>query len=289
MLENRDTLLIGDQAKWGLRVKVDPGTELLAEPLENPVVPGVELIENWRVDTLTQGRDGLELQIQSTLTSFDSGSFVVPGRDILLLRPDGYVDTLHLEQLSLEYTTIAVDTTGFVAKPLKEQMNYPVTFAEVLPWAGGGVLLLALVVALVWLIRRRMKNQPVLGHSRPSDPPHVVALRELDRIRAEKLWQQQRQKEYYTAVTDTIRKYIEGRYRVSAMESTTPEIIAMLKGMELPEKEFAQLQDLLFTADLVKFAKYTATDSENEQAIPVAVRFVNATFLQTLEEETNRG
>ena len=42
-------------------------------------------------------------------------------------------------------------------------------------------------------------------------------------------------------------------------------------------------------ADLVKFAKYSASEGENERAIPVAVRFVNATYVVKLEEEENNG
>ena len=72
------------------------------------------------------------------------------------------------------------------------------------------------------------------------------------------------------------------------MELTTPEIIALLRNYPLPEQEFAELQTLLQDADLVKFAKYTPSEEENERAIPVAVRFVNATFLQTLEEDSSR-
>ena len=38
------------------------------------------------------------------------------------------------------------------------------------------------------------------------------------------------------------------------------------------------------TADLVKFAKYVPQAAENEEAIPMAVRFVNAAFEQQLQE-----
>ncbi len=288
--QEKDTLLIGDQVQWGFRVQVAPEIEILLEPLENPVVQGVELIENWKIDTLKSRKDALDLHIRSTLTSFDSGSFVVPGRDVYLLRPDGQLDTLHLDELSLEYTTVAVDTADFEVRPMKEQMTYPVTVAEAAPYGAGLLVLVLLAWLLVRYWNRRAANRPIFGAPKPVDPPHVVALRELDRIQQAQLWQSHRTKQYYTAVTDVLRKYIEGRYQVSAMESTTPEIIAMLKDCSIPASEFADFKDLLMTADMVKFAKYVATQEENERAIPVAVRFVNATFLQTMmEEETKRG
>ena len=290
MQEKKDTLLIGDQTQWGLQVQVVPETEVLVAPLENPVVQGVEVIENWKIDTLKSRKDALDLRIHSTLTSFDSGSFVVPGRELYLLRPDGQVDTVHLDDLTLEYTTIPVDTANFEVQPMKAQMKYPVTFAEVAPWGAGLLALILLAWVLVRYWQRRRANQPVFGAPKPVDPPHVVALRDLDRIRQAQLWQNNQTKQFYTEVTEVLRKYIEDRYDVSAMESTTPEILAMLKAFSIPATEFADLQDLLTTADMVKFAKYVALQEENERAIPVAVRFVNATFLQTLtEEEPNRG
>ena len=183
MQEKKDTLLIGDQAQWGLQVQVVPETEVLVAPLENPVVQGVEVIENWKIDTLKSRKDALDLRIHSTLTSFDSGSFVVPGRELYLLRPDGQVDTVHLDDLTLEYTTIPVDTANFEVQPMKAQMKYPVTFAEVAPWGAGLLALILLVWVLVRYWQRRRANQPVFGAPKPVDPPHVVALRDLDRIR----------------------------------------------------------------------------------------------------------
>ncbi|MBR5249864.1 MAG: hypothetical protein IKV28_04670 [Bacteroidales bacterium] len=288
MYEKKDTLLIGDQTQWEIQLQVTPKTELLLKPLENPAAPGVEVIENWCVDTLSKRQDELTLKVHATLTSFDSGSFKVPGREFYLLHPDGQVDTLHVGDLSLEYTTLAVDTTDFVPMPLKAQMHYPVTFQEVAPWGGGGLLLAFLLFVVIRYFRRRAANRPLFGPAKPEDPAHVVALRELDKIRSKKLWQNHKEKEYYTEVTDTVRRYIERRYEVSAMELTTPEIIALLRNYPLPEQEFAELQTLLQDADLVKFAKYTPSEEENERAIPVAVRFVNATFLQTLEEDSSR-
>ena len=44
-------------------------------------------------------------------------------------------------------------------------------------------------------------------------------------------------------------------------------------------------KELFATADFVKFAKHTATDQENENAIPTAIRFVNQTYMQEIEKE----
>lgn len=280
-----DTLLIGDQVRWGVRATLDGPAELVAEPLQGTVVPGVEVVDGWRMDTLSVRKGRTEVEIRAVLTSFDSGSYVVPGRELYLRRADGALDTLRLGDLPLEVTTVPVDTAGFTPCPLKGQADYPVTFAEVASWAGGALCAGLLVWALLAAWKRARNRRAGTVSRRPADPPHIVALRELERIRTEKLWQGGKDKLFYTAVTDALRRYMEGRYGVSAMESTSAEIIALLRDRSVPEAEYRDLQELFRTADLVKFAKSEPTEQEREQAIPAAVRFVNATFLQTVEEE----
>jgi hypothetical protein len=168
--------------------------------------------------------------------------------------------------------------------PIKGQMKYPVTFKEILPWAA-----LALVVAvagylLFRYIKRRKENRGLFERPVVQDPPHIVALRELDRIRGEQLWQNGEEKLFYTGVTDALREYIEARYNVSAMEKTTSEIMEDLSDKKIEPRYYKELDELFKTADLVKFAKYVPQAAENEEAIPMAVRFVNAAFEQQLQE-----
>ncbi|MGC8000687.1 hypothetical protein, partial [Salmonella enterica] len=58
--------------------------------------------------------------------------------------------------------------------------------------------------------------------------PHQKAMKEIEQIKADKMVASEDQKEYYTKLTDTLRKYIEERYGFSAMEMTSSEIIARL-------------------------------------------------------------
>ena len=110
-------------------------------------------------------------------------------------------------------------------------------------------------------------------------------MRELDRIRGEQLWQNGKEKLFYTGVTDALREYIEARFGVGAMEKTTSEIMADLSDKKIEPRHYKELEGLFKTADLVKFAKYVPGNEENEEAIPSAVRFVNSTFMQELEGE----
>ena len=116
-----------------------------------------------------------------------------------------------------------------------------------------------------------------------------VALRDLEKIRGQKLWQNNKQKQFYSAVTDVLRRYMAGRYDFPAMEQTSAEIFENLKGREIDGDMLESIKQLFSTSDFVKFAKHTATDTECEEVIPTAVRFVNATFEQQLDEEKKEG
>lgn len=114
-------------------------------------------------------------------------------------------------------------------------------------------------------------------------------MRNLERIRSEKLWQNNQEKRYYTEIVDTIRQYLEQRYGIQTMEKTSAEILEMLSKFDIESKVYKELEELFHVSDLVKFAKYKATQLENEEAIPIAVRFINSTFLQGMEEDKDKN
>ena len=282
---SRDSILIGDQIEWTLDLQLAPGESArISKPGEAPV-PGVEALGEMKLDTLSQKGGKLDLRGRVLLTSFDSGSYDLPQLFVLLARTDGSVDTLAYHGPHLEVTTIPIDTATFQPYDIKGQIRYPLTFKEVLPWIGLALLVAALVWLLVRWIRMRRQNRDFFGKPVVQDPPHIVALRSLEKTRAQKLWQNGKQKQFYTQVTDALRQYIAERYGISALEETSAEMFRDLADKEITPSLFEQMKDLFTTADFVKFAKHTATDQENENAIPTAIRFVNETYMSQIENE----
>jgi hypothetical protein len=115
------------------------------------------------------------------------------------------------------------------------------------------------------------------------DPAHIVALRKLDRYRGNKMWAPEKQKAFYSGITDTLREYIAARYGVGAMEMTTAEIFNDMKSTDAPADLLDELRELFERADFVKFAKFTASDEDNAKALPTAVRFVASTYQAEIE------
>ena len=282
---SRDTILIGDQIEWIIPLEMAPGEKYFLEDIADPPAPGVEIIKPLQLDTVSNGRKSVKVEGKVILTSFDSGSYYLPPLIAMIERKSGAVDTLYMEGPTLEVTTVPIDTATYVIKDLKGQIKYPLKFKELLPWIGLALLLALIVWALVRWIKMSRANRTFLGKPIVKDPPHIVALRALDKIRKQKLWQNDKQKQFYTEVTDALRVYIADRYGIVALERPSREMLADLKKQDIEESLYGKMDELFTRADLVKFAKYLASAEENEEVIPDAVRFVNATYIKEIDEE----
>ena len=282
---SRDSILIGDQVEWTLDLKLAEGEGARISKPEAQPVPGVETLGEMKLDTLSTKGGTLELRGHVTLTSFDSGSYVLPPLFVLLSRADGSIDTLVYNGPALAVNTIPVDTATFQPYDIKGQIRYPLTFKEIYPWILLSLFLAAAIWSLLRWIRLRRQNRDFFGKPAVQDPPHIVALRSLEKTRSQKLWQSGRQKQFYTQVTDAVRQYVASRYEVPALEQTSAEMFHDIEDKDVDPVLREQLRQLFETADFVKFAKHNASDEENENAIPTAIRFVNETYMKQLEEE----
>ena len=287
----RDSVLIADHVFYGFNLNgVEEGTQFAFPVVEDTLMTGIEIVQPWKMDTLKtiKGKKGnpgsLDLRGGLTITTFDEGIYVLPPLAVQRLSKDGVLDTLVFEPQRLEVMTMPVDTATFKPHDIKGQIRYPVTFKEILPWILGGLVLAGLIALAVWLvIRYRRRHNPEYIKK---DPPHIIALRELDKYRGNKMWAPEKQKAFYSGITDTLREYISERYGIGAMEMTTAEIFDQMKSVDLPKELYDDAKELFDRADFVKFAKYVASDEDNAAALPVAVRFVTETYQTEVEEES---
>lgn len=290
-LQERDSVLIADQIFYGFNLTgVEEGTRFAFPTVKDTLMTNIEIVSPWQLDTVNvvKGKKGgagkLDLRGGITVTSFEEGIYILPPLAVQRMSSDGVLDTLVFEPQRLEIKTMPVDTATFKPHDIKGQIRYPVTFKELLPWFAGALVLAGLIALVVWLIirYRRTHNPEYIRR----DPPHIIALRKLDKYRGNKMWVPEKQKAFYSGITDALREYIAARYDISAMEMTTAEIFKDMKGTDAPEDLQAELKELFERADFVKFAKFTASDDENASALPVAVRFVTSTYQAEVEDES---
>ncbi|MCQ2157325.1 MAG: hypothetical protein MJY53_02910 [Bacteroidales bacterium] len=282
-LQQRDSVLVADQVEYGFALEgIKNGTSVALQDLSELSNDTLVLVRNWQFDTLNVNKKKqlMDLRGSVVLAPFEEGVYELP--PILVQRTyAGKVDTLLFEGVRLEVATIPVDTATFEIRDIKGQIKYPVTFKEVFPWLGGFILLLALVAVVIYLViryRRRKGLEPS-----PDEPAYIVALRRLEHFRNDKFWTPEKQKGFYSGVTDALKEYIEDRFGVDAPEMTTEELFSALKNRpEIAADVFESAKDLFERADFVKFAKYVASDEDNARVIPTAINLVTS----TIEEKT---
>ena len=248
------------------------------------LVAGVEVlnISKEEKEELEQGQQ--QISRVYTLTSFDGKLYYLPPFQV---KVDGKM--YQSKSLALKVLEVEVDTTNLnqYYGP-KDVQNNPFLWSD---WSAAfwlSVLILLLMAVAYYLYLRLRDNKPIIKSFKIVKRllPHQKAMKEIEQIKADKMVSSENQKEYYTKLTDTLRRYIEERYKFSAMEMTSSEIIERLT-QDGDQKSLDELRELFTTADLVKFAKYSTLINENDKNLVSAIEFINQTKqeLQVVEEE----
>ncbi len=272
-------ILIGDQIKLFLEIDYPKNVKVGFPNVPDTIQEKIEVLSRMPVDTIELDGEDMLKQIQAlTITSFDSGSYRIPPY-WFSIDFEGRIDSVPSNGVTLNVYTMQIDTTR---GPTDIKMPYdaPLTLKEVTPYILGVMLIGAIIFLILYSIKRKKKNKPLFSiPTKPKEPAHIIALRELDRIKDEKLWQKDKIKEFHSEVTDALRKYIENRYEIPAMEQTTDEIISAFKYRKdlLNDKLYGSLSQILSLADLVKFAKYKPLPDDNNLTLVDAYFFVNET------------
>jgi len=137
-------------------------------------------------------------------------------------------------------------------------------------WVIGTLVCLAIAYAIwdYWKERRLAKP------AEPSVAAHILARRRLE----EALALISQPKEFCTAVSDTVRWYLEERFDFRAPDRTTEEFLYELQNTNLlGASQKTSLADFLQRCDLVKFARYEPAESELRDLHSSAVRLVDET------------
>lgn len=285
-------IMIGEQALINLKV-ITPKDKTISFPVyDNEIVPGIEVITMLPPDTLLEN-NVMTLNFKYIVTSFDSTLYHVPyipvfdGTDTIFSNSFGLkVTSPELSDSTLSYLekinsgqTDSIDFEQLQLYDIKPVQKAPFVWTDYL-WIFwimlGAAFLLALIGLIIYLILKKKREGYIFKHPLVQ-PAHVRAISELDKLKAEKIWQQGREKEFYSKLTDILRHYIYDREGVNAMEMTSGEILNEVQKLSEVDSVYNNLKQILSTSDLVKFAKYIPYPDENDLSIVNAYFFVNQT------------
>ena len=272
-------MMIGEQAIVTLtvRAQADAKVEWPTFQSRQMLVPGVEVLA-----TKTAQADADNQTMTLTLTSFDGNLYHLPPFKVKVNGKE-----LTSADLALKVLEVEVDTTQLnkFFGP-KDVQDNPFQWSDWSPAFWLSVVMLLLMAIGYWLYLRLRDNKPVIAHIKIVKRllPHQKAMKEIEQIKADKMVTSENPKEYYTKLTDTLRKYIEERYGFSAMEMTSSGIIERLMTTG-DQQSLDELRQLFMTADLVKFAKYSTMINENDANLVSAIDFINQTKLENQPTE----
>jgi hypothetical protein len=271
-------LRIGEQVE--LLLSIDLPTDAPAGMVNWPVfgdtlINQLEVVRKGPVDSV-QDAAGLHLTQRIFLTSFDTGHWAIPPFTFMVSG-----SPRETRPLLIEVRNVALDDPK-VQRPAKTIYEVPFSIgywirAHLVELLAGLGALVLIIAGLFYLTRKR-KTVPAPVVEAPMEPVHLRTLRSLRELDASRLWQQGEHKAYHSRITDLLRSYIEERYQVPAMESSTDELLQELGVSPMNNEQRTHLENMLRLADLVKFAKAKPTPAENEQMMAGAIRFVEATL-----------
>lgn len=222
----------------------------------------------------------LETEESWKLTSFRVGDWTLTTNPVVCIWTNASEKTQPLPELILRVQSSLSETNATKLSDIKDIVKPPLRIPRTLLIILA-VALLALIAGVITLLLLRRKKQAAL-QATPSLPPHVIARRALDSLKA-KIWNPE---PFFTELSLILRSYLEDRFDLNAPESTTEELTrSMSKDVRLGMKEQQTLRNFLTQADLVKFARAGAEKEVMQNAFATVDEFVEQTKEEPQPEE----
>ena len=250
---DKNHIVIGEQIHFNLEADF---------PLHEPMrfflidsIPHFEILEKKKIDTV-DNNGGIKLSQALTLTSFDSGHWVIPPLEM----PGD-------KQLFTDSIPIDVGFSPFDPKQdyhdIKDVIDVQAQKKKKEDWYWYLVASVVLVAAIIYLLVRK-KKKPTVSKAPPVDP-FTEAKQELEKLRRENL----SAKLFYTRLVDIFRLYVLRRKEIASLQKTTDDLVVQLRTLKLPENDFNKLAQVLRMSDFVKFAKYEPGDTDRQESFKI--------------------
>ncbi len=250
-----DTTRIRIGEQFNYEIIVDQTKDVRFPKFESDSLNRVGVVTSHKIDSLKN-----QLIKKYTLTSFDSGRYVLPGQEIFIKDKRFLTD-----QVIIDVATVEVDTIKQPMHHIKEIQNEPYLFSDYLNYFWGLIALLLVIGLILYFVLRDKPTEEELISRIPPFDAAKMRLKELD---GKELITQNKIKLYYVELTDIVRTFIEKELNIPALESTTDELIETItdfnnsSNLNIPKETLYKLQKLLQEAVLVKFAKSKPLQNE---------------------------
>lgn len=262
---------IGEEILYIIHVDAD-STDVVVFPEEQTFAP-LEMIESYKTDTTFEG-DKYRLIKKYGLTQFDSGKYTIPPQHIFINNKPFLTDSI-----KVEVNDVLVDTTKqkmFDIKPAMQVKNPPFDWLLLLYWLVPILLIIGIAIYLF----RRKKRKDAAEKQLPPYEEAIVALKQLDNSQ---LLKENKSKEYYSSLTEIVKRYLDREVDEAALESTSDELITRLMmhkdsgNFDFDLETIRKLDSIFKRADLVKFAKMNQESGQAEVDRKTIEEIINET------------
>ena len=212
-------------------------------------------------------RAGNRWQRQYTLVAFDSAQLELPPLTIRMRTGDTLLT--NPVEISVRPTPTGKEVSD--AEHLRDIVREPTLWTDYWPWAAGAVVLLVLVL---WFFRKKPQPIQQVVHAPVQAPAHEITLQQLAVLEQQQPWKHGKTEQFYAELSMIIRGYLERRFNIPALESTTREILPLLKKTDFQQKQSETLRDLLQQSDMAKFAQTPPPDQLHEKNLVKARQIV---------------
>lgn len=279
-----NAILIGNPIHFSLEIEIPTTTKINFPAWNDSLFNGLTLLEIGKVDTTkVEGKTDLKLTQTLTLTAFDSGDFSIPPFSLFINGDSSKPLFTEPYQIKSTFPPVALD---------KEIKDIKPPIEPAFDWFFWTLIAIGILATLViaWLafqIFQKKQNPFAKIFEEKPLPPHEKAFKKLEDLKQRKLWQNGMEKQYHVELSEIVREYIEGRFKVQALEQVTDETLEEMKFLVSPEI-LAILKQILSLSDLVKFARQQASQGENELSLNNAFDLVKRTLPAVEMEEKKK-
>jgi len=276
-LVSKNEIKIGEQIQLTLKTKVNEKDLVVFPDLDS--IGKLEVVASFPPEKIKKANQ-IEWIKKYNLTQFDAGRYKIPSLEVVVNKKK-----INSESIEISVVDVAVDTTKQKMHDIKEDESINLEKTKQKPELSDKEVLLGLLFALVlgaifYLILR-------LKHRNKKKSEQYISPYNKAFLRFSEVNNQSNSKEYYSALTEIIKSYFEKTLEFSALESTTEQFILKLKNavaekqFEISETTISQIEKLFTKADLVKFAKISVSEEEQNTDKKVSENIISV-FHKTL-------
>ena len=269
----------GERATITLRLGREIGDEKPDWPVWKDTIPGgLEILSLSKIDTLLpQNNDPAQWDMiveQSwVVTSWDSGFVLIPEIDILGEKSNPVM--LQVLPTRIQETPELIPA----AEIIKVEWTVLERIEKAAPWILKGLLMLLAALGVFYAMKNWKKKENIEIETPVAiKPPHITALEKLKKLEERKGWSKGEAKSFHVQLSEIIRTYIDARFAISSLESTTREAAGQIELLDISQSHKSNLILALKLGDKIKFAKHTARPEDHMKTIGICIEFVKHTM-----------